>query len=143
MITSKIIPMYVRGWVSITVAMIPTKAPATNTNHRRQPTPQRRRDDRADNRTGRRNRFEVVAEKNVAVGRHEIHAVHIKGRRRRPFGIGLNDIAVYSPRIARVSQVDRNGPENNGDQRVHALVTSYCAQTPGKPSLFLIRLHMP
>jgi len=30
-------------------------------------------------------------------------------------GLRLNDVTVNVPRVARVGEIDRNGPEDNGD----------------------------
>src|SRR5262245_50468115 len=61
-----------------------------------------------------------ITEKDVPVSRHEIDTVHLKRGRSRALAIGLNDVAVNAPRVARVGEIDRNSAEDNGDQRVRA-----------------------
>src|ERR671924_563659 len=75
-------------------------------DHRGKPTPESRCDNRTDNRARCRYRLEVIAKENVAVGRHEVHAVHVKGGRGGAFWIRLDNIAINTSRIARVSQID-------------------------------------
>src|SRR5437773_1535965 len=60
-----------------------------------------------------RDRLEVVAEQDVAVGRHEIDAVHVERRGRRAFRIGLDDVSVDPPGVEGVREVHRQRPDDD------------------------------
>ncbi len=91
-------------------------------DHGGQPAPEGRGHDGADDRAGGRDRLEVVAEEDVAVRRHEVHAVHVERGRGRALGIGLDHAAVDPPGVERIRQIHRQDSDDDGQQRVHSVL---------------------
>jgi hypothetical protein len=66
-----------------------------------------------------RDRLEVIPEEDVPAGRHEVDAVHVHPGRRRPLGVGLDDVPVDAFGLQVVSQINSQHAEDDDPEAAH------------------------